>query len=177
MCTAKRRVIFFSLFSQMLVEKQPRHPQFLHNFRPDHGQTVERPIQGVERTIQGMGTSTKVSAGSIFSSMHGNNMGFNLGTLDDTRINLTRNATTILGPYSNLFLQFQIFSQLDLKLYFCDLNLYMCDNKQPNLDLRSHAALSRLHLEASRNPKLNPRQKIAKLLRELSKDTEKTKEL
>ena len=28
--------------------------QFMYNFRPDRGQTVERPIQGVERPIYGV---------------------------------------------------------------------------------------------------------------------------
>ena len=53
-CAQPRDLSFYSLFSQILEEKQSRirrHVRCMPDFRLDRGQTVERPIQGVERPI------------------------------------------------------------------------------------------------------------------------------
>ena len=57
MCTAKR-YHFIRYFHKLLkrdnLEQQDilmQHADFMHSFRPDRGQSVERQIQGMERPI------------------------------------------------------------------------------------------------------------------------------
>ena len=109
MCTAD--MSFYSLVSQILEGKQSRtaiyvDAQFMHNFRPGRGQTVDKPCTNRGKTYlergQGYWSVQLISCCCatarfwIHPIYMGNNLGFNLDTLDGTRIQ----TNTVLRPES-----------------------------------------------------------------------------
>ena len=118
----------------------------MHNFRPDHGPTVDKPWNDLSRAWNdlsrawndlslGRGTAY-LERGQGYESFQlisffllqqnfgsspkkGNNLDFNLDTLDGARIQKQRvlRLSNILGPYSGLFLQY-MFRSLGRNLLF-----------------------------------------------------------
>ena len=101
----------------------------MHNFRPDHGPTVDKPWNDLSRAWNGLWTGVwEFSTDFIFSATakfwilppkKGNKLDFNLDTLDGARIQKQKvlRLWNILGPYSGLFLQY-MFRSLGRNLLF-----------------------------------------------------------
>ena len=73
MCTAKRHIILFAIFTKSWSETENNKifwcKKKMHNFRPDHGPTVDKPWNDLSRAWNGLWTGVwEFSTDFIFSA-------------------------------------------------------------------------------------------------------------